>query len=247
MSHLPLDAEGLLALTDIEAVWAVVPVVEPLRHDTSVLLFIGPGCPVCPHQVRAAATVAAASPRITLEIIDATLDPGIAAEYDIQSVPTTVIDDELFLLGAMPARRLAERIMERHGPDRERVLFASLMEAGRHDEASRRLSEARGIEAFAELWSRSTLETRMGLMLVAEQTLEVDPGSLDPLVPLLLAGLDGHGPLASDQARRGDTADLLARIGHPDARPALERLAEDANAQVAEAARAALDEMAGGT
>lgn len=243
MSDLPLDAEGLLALTDIEAVWAVAPVVEPLEHDTRILLFIGPGCPVCPHQVRAAATVAAASPRITLEIIDATRDPELAARYDIQSVPTTIIDEELFLLGAMPARRLADRIMERHGPDRERVLFASLMEAGRHEEASRRLAGARGIEAFAELWSRSTLETRMGLMLVAEQTLELDPAGLDPLVPLLLAGLDGQGPLAGDQARRGDTADLLARIGHPDARPALRRMAEDANAQVAEAARAALEEL----
>ncbi|NIR79108.1 MAG: hypothetical protein GWO00_12260, partial [Gemmatimonadetes bacterium] len=162
MTDLPLDAEGLLALTDIEAVWAVAPVVEPLEHDARILLFIGPGCPVCPHQIRAAATVAAASARITLEIVDATRDPDLAARYDIQSVPTTIIDEELFLLGAMPAPRLADRIMERHGPDRERVLFASLMEAGRHEEASRRLAGARGIEAFAELWSRSTLETRMG-------------------------------------------------------------------------------------
>ena len=243
MTDLPLDAEGLMALTDLEAVWAVAPVVEPLEHDTVILLFIGPGCPICPRQVRAAATVALASPRITLEIVDATRHPEVAREYDIRSVPTTVIDDELFLLGALPARRLAERIMERHGPERERALFASLMESGRHDDASRRLADARGIEAFAELWSRSTLETRMGLMLVAEQTLELNPEGLDPLVPHLLAGLDGHGPLAADEARRGDTADLLARIGHPDARPALQRMSEDANDQVAEAARAALAEL----
>ncbi len=123
------------------------------------------------------------------------------------------------------------------------MLFASLVESGRHGDAARRLADGRAIEAFAELWAESTLETRMGLMLVAEEALESNPDALHELVPHLIAGLQGQGPLARDEARRGDTADLLGRIGHPDARDALETLADDANEQVAEAARAALEEF----
>ena len=242
-NDLPLDAEGLKALTDLEDVWAVAPVLEELEQDTEILLFIAPGCPVCPHQVRAAATVALASDRVTLEIVDATQDQTLARRYEVASVPTTIIDDELVLVGLTRAAELAERLVEQQGPNAETMRFAALMEAGRHGDAAQRLADGRAIEAFAELWATSTLESRMGLMLAAEEALDHDPDALHDLVPLLLAGLQGQGPLSTDEARRGDTADLLGRIGHPDARPTLERLAGDPNEQVAEAARAALDDM----
>jgi HEAT repeat protein len=66
---------------------------------------------------------------------------------------------------------------------------------------------------------------------------------MDGLVPVLKTGLDGEGPLAKDPSRRGDTADLLGRIGHPDARPILEALMSDSNPEVAEAAEEALEEL----
>lgn len=243
MNDLPLDAEGLKALTDLEDVWAVAPTLERLNEDTDILLFIAPGCPVCPHQVRAAATVALASDRVTLEIVDVSQDPTLARRYEVRSVPTMVIDDELILTGLTRAATLAERLVERQGPGAETMLFASLVESGRHSAASERLADGHSVEAFAELWAESTLESRMGLMLVAEEALDRNPDALHDLVPHLVAGLQGQGPLAGDEARKGDTADLLGRIGHPDARPALERLTGDANQQVAEAARAALDDM----
>lgn len=244
MSDLPLDAEGLEALTDLEDVWAVAPTLDDLEQDTDILLFIAPGCPVCPHQVKAVATVALANPRIAVEIVDATQDPELAQRYDIQSVPTTIIDDELVLVGVTPAPKLAARLVERQESG-EKVLLESLLESGRHSDAGERLASGRATEAFVELWERSTLESRMGLMLAAEEALERNPEGLHDLVPQLVAGLEGDGPLTGDEARKGDTADLLGRIGHPAARPALERLAVDANEQVAEAARAALDEIGG--
>lgn len=245
MRDLPLDAEGLKALTDLEDVWAVAPILEPLTDDVEVLLFIAPGCQVCPHQIRAAATVALANPLIHLEIVDATQDPALARRYDVGAVPTTVIDGEVVLVGLTRPAELARTLVERQGPDGETVVLASLLEAGRHADAGQRLADGRATDAFLELWERSTLESRMGLLLAVEEALERDPDGLAPLVPRLVAGLDGHGPLADDEARRGDTADLLGRIGHPDALPALQRLSRDTNEQVAEAARAALDELGG--
>jgi hypothetical protein len=64
---------------------------------------------------------------------------------------------------------------------------------------------------------------------------------MDSLVATLIAGLEGEGPLAQDDTRRGDTADLLSQIGHPDGRSVVERLAQDSNSEVAEAAREALE------
>jgi HEAT repeat protein len=87
------------------------------------------------------------------------------------------------------------------------------------------------------------MEQRVNLFLVAEEALAADEECMDGLVPVLKAGLEREGPLAEDPSRRGDTADLLGRIGHPDARPVLEALATDPNPEVAEAAQDALEEL----
>ncbi|MGD8321620.1 MAG: thioredoxin family protein [Gemmatimonadota bacterium] len=247
MRDLPLDAEGLEALTDLEDVLAVAPILEALTDEVDILLFIAPGCQVCPHQVRAAATVALANPLVHLEMVDATQDPALARRHAIGSVPTTIIDGDVVLVGVTPVPELAHTLVKWQGPGAETVVLASLVEAGRHADAGQRLADGLAADAFMELWERSTLESRMGLMLAVEEALDLNPDGLTALVPRLVAGLDGLGPLADDETRRGDTADLLGRIGNPDARPALERLCHDTNEQVAEAARAALDELAGGS
>ena len=83
----------------------------------------------------------------------------------------------------------------------------------------------------------------MGLFLVAEEALKWNPDGLGDLAAHLIRGLEGEGDLSNDPSRRGDTADLLGQIGHPDARPVLEALTRDENEEVAEAAREALSEL----
>jgi glutaredoxin len=238
-----LDLEALEALTNPAEVEALEAPLESLEGDTDILLFIGRGCPACPHQVRAVATLALASPKIAVEIVDVMAEPEMAEQYQITTVPTTVVDDELIIVGVVPAAEMVWRLMERQGPGAEKMIFAGLVHSGRHGDAAQRLADGRASEAFLELWSQSTLESRMGLFLVADEALHFGADALDALVPHLLAGLEGEGTLALDDARRGDTADLLGQIGHPDARPMLEALAKDSNEEVAEAARDALEEM----
>ena len=238
-----LEFEALEALTSPAEVEAVVPTVQNLTKETELLLFIGPGCPSCPHQVRAVATLALASEKVSVEIVDATQDPELARQYDVRSVPTTIVDDELIMVGVIPAGELAWRILEREGPEAEKVVFAALVQSERFADAGERLSDGRATEAFVELWSRSTLENRMGLFLVAEEALDWNPEGLDAMVPLLIGGLEGDGPMSQDPTRVGDTADLLGQIGHPDARAVLEALSNDSNEEVAEAAADALEEL----
>ena len=243
MSEPILDFEALEAMTNPEEVKALAGPLEKLDKDTDILLFIAPGCTACPHQIRSVATLTLASERIAVEIVDATQEPEFAAQYGVRAVPTTVVNDELIMVGVIPSQELALRVLAHQGPNADKVVFASLVEAGRFADAAAHIWEGHGIEPFGELWAQSTMEQRMNLLLVAEEALEADEECMDGLVPILLAGLQGEGLLAQDPSRRGDTADLLGRIGHPDVRPALVAMTKDPNTEVAEAAEEALEEL----
>ena len=243
-----LELDDLEALVPPAVVEALEEVLAPLEKEVEILLFVAPGCSACPHQVRTVAALTLANPNISVEIVDATQEPEFAAQYDVRSVPTTVVDDELILVGVKHPQAMAEILLAREGPDGERALLASLLESGRVEDAAERLLYGPDPETtrnvFMDLWSRSTLQDRMGMTLVAEHALDLEREGLDGLVPLLVAGLEGEGPLSQDPARKGDTAALLGLIGHPDARPVLEALSRDANEEVAEAAADALKELA---
>ncbi|MFC1575804.1 thioredoxin family protein [Gemmatimonadota bacterium] len=242
-----LDFEALEAMVDPAMVEAIEGPLGKLTKEVEVLLFIAPGCSACPHQVRTVAALALASENVSVEIVDVMQEPEFAGQYEIRSVPTTVVDDELIVVGVKHPVHMAELLLAREGPEGELALFAGLVETGRIVDAADRLlygpEPAAAFQAFLELWSKSTLSDRMGLTLVVEEALGQDPEGLDPLVPLLIAGLQGDGPLPKDDARRGDTASLLGQIGHLDARPLLEILSRDPNPEVAEAAADAQEEL----
>jgi len=189
------------------------------------------------------ATLALASPKVSVEIVDAQQEAELSAQYEISSVPTTIVDDELVMVGVIPAGELAWRLLEREGPEAEKVVFTALVASGRVADAAERLSDGRATNVFLDMWSQSTMESRLGLFLVAEEALQWNPDALEDLGALLIEGLQGDGPLSKDPSRVGDTADLLGQIGHPDARPVLEALSKDPNEEVAEAASDALEEL----
>jgi CBS domain-containing protein len=188
------------------------------RRPMQVVVFIAPTCPNCPQAVRAVTSLAVANPHLSATIV--------------------VVDDALTLVGVISEDDLADRIMMTSGPEGDRTVFESLVDAGRFSVAAGRLLEGRAYEAFADRWRSSTLESRIGLVLTAEEALALDSGVLDALVPDLLAVLE-----TPDAPLRGDTADLLGRIGDPRACPELESLSNDPNEDVAEAAHDALEEI----
>lgn len=197
-----------------------------------LLVFIAPGCPSCPHAVRAAALLAASSPADRLTVADATLVTDLAERHRVRTVPTTIIDDDLTLTGVVSPRRLNRLIRERATPVHRRRVFESLMETGRFREAASRLMEDRELhEHFAALWRSSTLESRLRLMLVVE---EADAACLAPLASLVRPALT-----ADSAPLRGDTADLIGRIGGRESMASLESLITDPSGEVVEAAEEA--------
>jgi len=227
-------AEALLELsrcatTPSEARGPLAGLDEPVE----LTVFVASGCPHCPHAVRAANRLALDSPRVTTTIVDAQWFPALAERYAVSSVPVTLVDRALTVMGVLSPEALAERILSR-GDDI--AVFHSLVESGRHADAAARILEGLGREAFVSAWRGSTTFQRVPLLMVAEEVLASDPEAMDDLVPALVRVLS-----AGDGALRGDTADLLGQIGHPAAAEPLESLRSDPNPDVAEAAADALE------
>lgn len=243
MDEMTQDIEELEGLADRELAQALEGTLGALEKETELLLFVGAGCPVCPHQVRSAATVALASPNVVLDVVDAAQEPELAARYEVRSVPTTVVDDELIMMGVVQPAELALRLVERQGPDAAKRVFRALLHSGSTTAAAERLADGRATEAFLELWADADAEQRITLIAVAEESLLYDPFGLAPLVPALDDALHADGPVATDEAHRADTAELLGKTGDDEARPLLERLADDPSSMVASQAAAALKEL----
>lgn len=213
----------------------VEALLDRLTRPVEIVVLTAPGCPNCRQTVAAAETLAAVDPRIVVRVVDATLEPELAARWRVRSVPTAVVDGGLTIVGAIGVEALARQLLELEGPDAEHTVLRSLVAAGRFDAAARRLGTRGGLAAFAELWRASALESRMGLMLTAEEAVAPAPDALVDLAPQLLPILDG-----ADRSLAGDTVDLLGLIGSPTAVPALEALATSADPDLAEAAADAL-------
>lgn len=209
-----------------------------MRQPADIWVFMAQTCPHCPEAVRAANRLARASDKISTTIIDAQRFSDLAARFNIQSVPATVIDQKLTLNGVLTAESLLEKILQRDTPEFQASVLISKIEASRFDAAAAHVLGDGGPEDFLALWSRSTTSSRMGLLMVVEKVFDKNSEALHGVV-------DGFIELlkSEDAALRGDTADLLGQIGHIRAKPALEALLSDSNPDVAEIAAEAIEAL----
>jgi alkyl hydroperoxide reductase subunit AhpF len=209
-----------------------------LERPADLLVFVGASCPHCPTAVRSANRLALASALVTVSIVDVQAHPQLAERFNVRSVPLTILDGSLAVSGVVPPSRLVDEIFSRDDDSHGEHLLLSLVEQGRFDEAVRQIRTGPGASHFLTVWKDSTTSLRIGLMMAAETALENERTALDGLVPGLLPILGSEDPVL-----RGDTADLLGRIGHRDARDSLRTLLEDPNPDVAEIASEALGEI----
>ena len=210
---------------------------EGLTRTAELMVFIGPTCPHCPNAVQSAIQLSLASDKVTAIIIDVTRFPALAEQYAVKSVPFTLLDRTLGVTGVVAPGDLVEKLVARGTAEFEALVLDSLLGSSQLAEAIKMVQEAP--ELFVLLWRRSTMSSRVGLLLIAEEILEADEAALDGLVPELVDVLD-----LDDVALGGDTADLLGQIGHRDAVPALESLLHNANPDVVEIATDALEMIA---
>ena len=85
---------------------AVAPIARPARLKVFVLA----SCPRCPEMVYLCSSIAAFSPLVTVDVIDANAFPDLVSRFKVGSVPKVIIDETVDVLDIVPAAALIEKI-----------------------------------------------------------------------------------------------------------------------------------------
>lgn len=89
-----------------------------LHDERHVRVFVNPGCPYCPGQVVNAFRTAVEKPLLVkAECVETTENPELAIEFNVGSVPQTVINDHLVLLGLEPQERFVAELVSLKSAD----------------------------------------------------------------------------------------------------------------------------------
>lgn len=88
----------------------VLDFLSSLSQDLLVRVFVTPTCPHCPRAAVTAVRMAAASPRVRTEIIEANEFPDLSRRFRVQGVPRTVVNDLIHLEGALPEAAFARAL-----------------------------------------------------------------------------------------------------------------------------------------
>lgn len=81
---------------------------KKIDKDVHIQVFISLTCPYCPAAVSAAHRIAIENPKVRADMVDAGTFPQLAVKYNVSSVPKTVINERIEIIGAEPIEKLIE-------------------------------------------------------------------------------------------------------------------------------------------
>jgi hypothetical protein len=212
------------------------PSTDGLQAELQVL--ISEHCPRCPLSVAAAVLLSSRHSSISTFIIDAGQFSELTQKYGIKSVPATILDRRLVLIGNVSTDKLMDLLKSRGTLKFEMEVVQSLIDRARISEAAESLVREAGRDVILALLQSPDFAKRLSALVIVEKALDDQPDTVRALVPALVKMLS-H----TDSRIRGDIADLLGKIGNPQAVPQLELLIADPDPDVAEAALEAIAEL----
>ena len=86
-----------------------------LKEDVHIKVFVTPGCHYCPAVAGLAHLMALESERVTADVIEVGEFQDLARAYNVMSVPKTVINDRVQLVGTVTEEVMVERILQAVG------------------------------------------------------------------------------------------------------------------------------------
>lgn len=92
---------------------------QALEEDIRIQVFITPTCPYCTTAVRLAHQCALESPRVSGDMVEATEFPHLAQKYHVFGVPKTVINETVFIEGAVPEQVFLDHILKAAGQKKD--------------------------------------------------------------------------------------------------------------------------------
>lgn len=233
-----LDALSLLGRSEIVPNLNACEPLHELKSPVDILVLMAESCPHCPQAVSAALCLAAGNPMITARIVDALEASDIADRFKVKSTPTIVINEGMTIIGGIAMDELSRRVAEAGKEESFTSILDSMIRNGRAEDAAELMCRENRPEAVLPIYLSKEFSVRMGALLAMEEALERNPRILDSVLGQLTDLL-----FQEEVALRGDTAELLGKIGNPAALPALHKAKEDPDPDVREAVMEALQSL----
>jgi len=209
-------------------------------HSAELELFVAPQCTFCPGMVRQLLPLAAASRRIQLTIIDASLFPEMAESRSIQAVPALVLDGQFRWTGSCEMEELVDLLVTRDPASMGPAAIEMLLKEGAAQRLARMMVDHNRIfPALLELLSHPQWPVRLGAMVVVEELYASAPDLGRKMIDAFWSRFDA----VSDQAK-GDFLFLCAEVGESTEVPRIQAvLQREVSNSVKEAAAEALEKL----
>ena len=208
---------------------------------TDALLLITSSCPYCPGMMQILGDLVKEGKLGRLEIVNITVEPDVAGQYGVRSVPWLRLGESEFS-GTMSRGEIEKWISLAGGHDGQGGMLAEQLQKGRLADVLPRLQREPEILGDLLRLLRADdvpLAVRIGVSAAVE-SLEENPGILREQLPLLLE-LTRH----AEPATRADACHFLALAGGDEARAGIESCLDDREEMVREIARESLHRIDG--
>ncbi len=213
---------------------------DRITAPATVTVLVSKDCPNCARVVEQARDLERRCPSVVVSVRDVFEAQDLRERHAVQSVPATIVDDDLMLQGPVTAWALAEILASRGTPSYDSHKVRAWLHGRQLERVARFLREPGRAPSVLPLLETGDLSDRMAVTLAIQMAQEAAPGSLRDLVPGLIS------LLASESINlRGDVADLLGILADPRAMDALEGLLADPDEDVVAAATDALATIRG--
>lgn len=212
-------------------------VIEAIGAPAQLELYVSPHCPFCPLMTRRLVTLALASERLMVAVIDAGAFAAETQALEIRSVPTLVLDDGLRWTGEASLDDILPALGSRDPALLGPAVLRHMLESGAAvDLAAMMVRAGRVFPAFVDLLLHVRWSVRLGAMVAAETLADEAPSLAATLAPELMARYGAQGV-----AVRGDLLQVLGMVGRPELADAVEAMARgETHADVREAAAEAV-------
>jgi len=204
-----------------------------MSHSPSALLLITSSCPHCPSVLQSLAELIKEGKIAHLEVVNIELDPERAQALNVRSVPWLKLG-EMELVGLKSKSEIEQWIT---APDDMNAYFEELMTSGEISKVQQLVEEQpQHVKTLISIMAdqESGLSARIGVGAIMEQLEGSD---------ILIHAIDELGEYCNNPLARirNDACYYLGLSHHPDARKYIRPLLEDADDEVKEIAREALD------
>ena len=160
------------------------PEIDPELHgrlqriDLPVILklYVATHCPHCPQSIRRLQSLAAVTPSLRLQIIDAGSFTDAARKDQIQSVPTLILDDQIRWTGTIDLKELLTQCIRRDPSQLSAASLRQIIEAGDAARLAEMMTQSgRLFPALIDLLIHERWSLRLGAMVTAEYLADGDP------------------------------------------------------------------------